>query len=140
MSKKVIFTAVIHCVLLLGSCSSSNKYGLAYTSDGSERVEYIYYTDEMVVYVVGGMMMAEIEGEPKMLEMALKDGDITIQDLLDSAENDLKNKDIEATEYPDGSIEYHYDNFDMIKLNTLRGSNDIYFVPSSMGYNDVTNS
>lgn len=139
MSKTKVFTALLFCLTLLVSCSGSNKYGLAYTPDGSEKVEYIFYTDDQVVYVIGGMMMCEIDGSSKMLEMALKDGDITVSDMIESAEADVASKKIEATDYPDGSREYHYDGFDMIKLNTYEGSRDIYFVPTSMGYYDVTN-
>ncbi len=139
MSRKTFLVATLLCVLMLVSCSSGNRYGLEYTSDGSDKVEYIFYTDDQVVYVVGGMMMTEVDGSSKMLEMALKDGDITIDDIITSAETDLNNKDIKCTEYPDGSREYHYDGFKLIKLNTNRGSRDIYFVPSSMSYYDVTN-
>ncbi len=139
MSKKIAFISILLCILMLVSCASGNKYGLAYTSDGTERIEYIYYTDEQVVYVVGGMMMAEINGDSKMLEMAFNDGDLTISDLIASAEADVEAKKIEVTEFPDGSREYHYDGFDLIKLNTYEGNRDIYFTPSSMGYYDVTN-
>lgn len=137
MSKKTIFVAILLCALTLVSCYSPNQFGLAYTSDGSDNVEYIYYTDEQVVYVIGGMMMCEINGESKMLEMALNDGDITIDDILTAAETDLENKEIDHTDYTDGSREYHYDGFDIIKLNTHLGNHDIYFVPPSMSYYDV---
>ena len=134
-----ILSILLVLVLVLTACSSANVYQLTYNSDGGSAVEYIYYTDTQVVYVVGGMMMCEIDGSSKMLEMAFKDGDITIDDVINSAESDVKNKKIEYTEYPDGSREYHYDGFDLIKLNTYEGSRDIYFVPSSMSYYDVTN-
>ena len=139
MSKKAVLLSIFVCALLLVSCSGGNEYGLAYSSDGTEKVEYIFYTDDQVVYVIGGMMMSEINGESKMLEMALHDGDVTISDLVASAESDVDAKRIEVTEYPDGSREYHYDGFDMIKLNTYEGNRDIYFVPAGMGYYDVTN-
>lgn len=139
MSKKIAVISILLSVLMLVSCSGGNKYGLAYTSDGTDRIEYIYYTDEQVVYVVGGMMMAEINGSSKMLEMAFNDGDLTISDIIAAAEADVEAKKIEVTEFPDGSREYHYDGFDIIKLNTYEGNRDIYFTPSSMGYYDVTN-
>jgi len=137
MSKRTAFVVILLCALMLVSCSSANEYSLSYTPDGSDTVEYIYYTDEQVVYVIGGMMMCEIDGESKMLEMALKDGDVTIDDIITSAETDLENKEIDHTDYTDGSREYHYDGFDLIKLNTHLGNHDIYFVPSSMSYYDV---
>ena len=39
--------------------------------------------------------------------------------------------------YPDGSEEYHYEDFTLVSLNTHLGNRDIYFVPSGMGYYDV---
>ena len=139
MNRKIFIALLLVGVLALTSCSSSNEYNLTYNSDGGSAVEYIYYTDTQVVYVVGGLMMCEINGSSKMLEMALKDGDITIDDIIKEADSDVKGKNIECTEYPDGSKEYHYDGFDIIKLNTYEGNHDIYFVPSSMSYYDVTN-
>ncbi len=129
-------------VVSLASCSKMNEYGLAFTPDGSKTKSLIYsnedyYTDFRSVYVVGGMMMVKIDGEPKMLEMALIEGDLSIDDILTAAEEDLADKDIEATDFPDGSREYHYDGFDIVKMNTHLGNRDVYFVPSEMGYADI---
>lgn len=137
MLKKLIFLVLAVSMLFLVSCSSANEYGLSYSSDGSDKVEYIYYNDDRVVYVVGGIMTAEIDGSAKMLELALHDGNITIDDILGAAEEDVTDGDIEATDYPDGSREYHYGSFDIIKLNTHLGCRDVYFVPSGMSYYDV---
>lgn len=138
--RKYFISALLLVCLLLSACSSANEYKLAYNSDGSSNVEYIYYDDERVVYVVGGLMMAEVNGSPKMLEMALKEGDITISDILSSAEKDAENGDIKLVAYPDGSKEYRYEGFALVALNTHLGNRDVYFVPSDMGYYDVTNS
>ncbi len=138
--RKLIISFLLLLCLLLSACASANEYGLAYTSDGSSKIEYIYYDDERVVYVVGGLMMINIEESAKMLEMALKEGDIAVSDILASAEKDAENKKLESKSYPDGSVEYYYDGFTLVSLNTHLGNRDIYFVPSGMGYYDVTNS
>lgn len=139
MLKRLFLFLLVLCPIVLVSCSSPNEYGLAYNPDGSGDIEYIYYDDERVVYVVGGLMMAEIDGSPKMLEMALHEGDVTVEDILVAAEKDVENGDIEAVDYPDGSREYHYDHFTIVKLNTHLGNRDVYFVPANMSYYDVTN-
>lgn len=138
MFKKLFLTAVLCLCLVLASCSSVNEYGLSFAPDGSSTVDYIYFDEERVVYTVGGIMTAEINGNDKMLELALTDGEILVSEILASAQKDADNGDIETTEYHDGSIEYHYEGFDMIVLNS-DGKNDIYFVPSEMSYYDVMN-
>ena len=96
MLKKLLFLVLAVSMLFLVSCSSANEYVLSYSSDGSDKVEYIYYNDDRVVYVVGGIMTAEIDGSAKMLELALHDGNITIDDILGAAEEDVTDGDIEA--------------------------------------------
>ena len=142
MSKIISLLLCIAFVLTLTSCTRMNEHGLAYTPDGSKSKSLIYsnedyYTDFRSVYVIGGMMMCKIDGEPKMLEMALIEGDLSIDDILSAAEEDLADGDIECTEFPDGSREYHYDGFDIVKMNTHLGNRDVYFVPSEMGYADI---
>ena len=139
MIKKSLLCLLACLALLLASCGGGNEYGLVFNSDSSDKTEYIYYDNERVVYVIGGLMMIDVDGEAKMLEMAFKDGDVTIDDILASAEKDVEKKKITATDYPDGSREYHYEGFDIVKLNTHLGNRDVYFVPSNLGYYDVTN-
>ena len=127
----------IACLLPLVACSSGNEYELAFNFDENGKKEYIFYTDERVVYVVSGLMMCTIDGKSKMLEMALHDGEITVDAILESAAKDADNEDIKYTEYPDGSVEYHYEGFNLVKLNSVTGSKDIYFLPKSMSYYDV---
>ncbi|MBR5859413.1 MAG: hypothetical protein IKZ05_05765, partial [Clostridia bacterium] len=64
MRKSIAVIVLLFCLLLCG-CAGSNEYELTYTADGDSDIEYIYYDDIRVVYVVGGLMMAEVEGSPK---------------------------------------------------------------------------
>lgn len=139
LKRHIAFLLLAVILVSLTACSSPNKYGLSYTSDGSSRVEYIFYNDERVVYVVGGLMTVKPDGEAKMLEMALDDGSVTIEDILAAAAEDAENGDVQLEEYPDGSKEYRYGDFCIVALNTHLGCRDVYFVPTSMGYYDVTN-
>lgn len=139
LKRAVSIFLFVFSVITLVSCTSANDYGLAYNPDSSSKMEYIYYDDERVVYVVGGLMMVDIDGTAKMLEMALDAGEITIGEIIAAADSDADDGDIEVTDYPDGSREYHYGNFDMIVLNTHLGVRDVYFCPASMSYYDVTN-
>lgn len=138
MFKKILcILLVVACLLPLSACSSANEYELTFNFDENGKKEYIFYTDECVVYVVSGLMMCSVDGKSKMLEMALHDGEITVEAILESASADAENEDIKFTEYPDGSIEYHYEGFNLVKLNSLTGSKDLYFLPDSMSYYDI---
>lgn len=139
MLKRVFVFFVLICSLLLAACSQPNKYGLSFTSGSEASVEYIFYNDERVVYVVGGIMTIGEGEKSELLEIVLNRGEISVDDILEAAKEDADNGDIEYDSYPDGSVEYHYDGFDLIKLNTHLGNRDVYFVPSNMSYYDVTN-
>ncbi len=140
MNKRIIaFLLVLVTALSFSACSGGNEYNLSYTPDGSDKLDYIFYTEDRVVYVVGGLMMVNINGEAKMLEMALDSGDITIEEIIASAKADYENGDLTCFVYPDGSCEYSYNGFKMIVLNTHLRNVDVYFTPSSMGYFDIIN-
>lgn len=138
--KSLVFIFLAVC-LLLSACSknTANDLNLSLVEDGKGEKNYIYYDDERIVYVVGGIMMAEIEESPIMLDTALFDGKITLAQIISTAKADADDEDIQITEYPDGSIEYHYDTFDLVVLNTADANRDIYFVPKSMSYYDCIN-
>ncbi len=138
MLKKVLcICLVVACLIPFVACASVNEYELTFNFDENGKKEYIYYTDECVVYVISGLMMCTVDGKAKMLEMALHDGEITVDALIESAKTDAGNEDIAFTEYPDGSVEYHYNGFNLVHMNALTGSKDIYFLPSSMSYYDI---
>lgn len=139
MSKKLSFLLVFVLALSLCSCSAPNDYGLSFTPDDSGRS--IIYFDEMerAIIVEGGIMTIEIDGETKLLEVALTDGDVLISEILLVAREDVEDEDIEITEYPDGSVEYHYDTFDLVVLNTYNGKRDICFIPKELSYYDMIN-
>ncbi|MBQ3229959.1 MAG: hypothetical protein IJO64_04745 [Clostridia bacterium] len=138
MLKKALLCilALLFC-LSFASCAKSNVYNLSYSSDGSEKIDYIYFEDDFAVYVIGGLMTAEIENEPMLLEQALTEGNISVSELLASAEEDASNNKLERVSYPDGSVQYNYEGFVMLRLNTYTGLRDIYFLPVGMGYYDI---
>lgn len=130
----VIALLLCGCCLLCG-CSGGNEYGLTFVEGERDSTNYIYYDDDSVVYVVGGMMMAEIDGEAVALETALNDGKITLAEILASAKTDAENEDITVVTYDDGSVEYTYDNFRLVILNSA--DRFIYFLPMELNYYSV---
>lgn len=139
MLKKIFLSALAVIFLVFSACSSSNEYNLKLVPDGKDSKDYIYYDDDRVVYVVGGIMMTEDDkGESVMLETALYEGTVSIDDIIDSAKADADDGDVEMTQYPDGSAEYYYETFTLICLNT-EGIRDVYFVPTDVNYYSVIN-
>lgn len=128
-----VFALVLCLCMLLCSCAKGNKYDLSYVSDGSNSQYYIHFNDDREVYVVGGRMTCEIEEESYDLESALTEGKIALGDILASAAEDAEKDRISSQTYNDGSVEYGYDGFRLVVLNSPT-DNDIYFLPTDMNY------
>lgn len=129
--------ALVLCVSLFACGEQANKYKLSYSQGGSEKIDYIYFEEEFAVYVVGGIMTVELDEKTILLEQALTENRLTIADILASAEKDASNDKLEKVEYPDGSVQYNYGGFTMVKLNTYTGLRDVYFMPAGKGYYDI---
>ena len=57
-----------------------------------------------------------------------------MEEIITKANKDIPN----AVLYDDGgSMEYHYDNYTIIKCNTLDGNRDVYIGDKTMTLNDV---
>lgn len=130
--------ACLLCLCSLCSCTKANDLNLSLVEDGTDSLEVIHiFGEEQFVFVSGGIMMTEIDKTPKTLELALHDGDISVADILATAEEDVKDGDVVSEEYPDGSVEYRYESFTLVRLNTVKGDKNIYFLPNTKGYYDV---
>lgn len=126
------------CLLLLCACTKANDYSLSFAADGGDKLEYIHvFGDEQIVYTVGGTVTVGEDDQAKPLELALADGDVTMEEILASVREDGDDGDVEAVTYPDGSVEYRFSTFTLVCLNTHTGVHDVYFVPTGMGYYDV---
>lgn len=95
---------------------------------------YLYSCDANVI----------INGEKFDLRDALLSGKVTIEQILEKAEKDEKeNKTILGLHYADGgSAEYHYEDYCILKFNTLTinpedGTKDLYIGSSSMYISDI---
>ncbi len=139
IKKLLIFALTAILTFSLFGCSKANDHGLSFAKDNSGR--RIIHTDEMErqIIVEGGIMTIEIDDETKLLETALTDGEITIAEILETAREDVKDGDIEVTEYPDGSLEYHYETFNLVVLNTYKGDREICFIPTDLNYYSMIN-
>ena len=72
------------------------------------------------------------------LRDALLQNKITMEEIIKKADQDLKEKNIVGDMYKDGgSMIYKYNNYTIIKCNTLDGNRDVYIGTKNMTINDL---
>ena len=99
--------------------------------DKSETNKYDYN-----IYAYDGIVNIKIDGNNYSLKEALLKNKISIEEILKKASEDFPN----SPSYDDGgSVEYHYENYTIIKLNTLDGNRDVYFGPKNMTIHNIKN-
>lgn len=75
-----------------------------------------------------------IDNKTMPLKDALRSGKMTIDGLVIRANKDFPNAEV----YKDGgSIEYHYDNYTIIKMHKIDGNRDVYIGTKDMTINNV---
>lgn len=86
----------------------------------------LYYLGLEEVYV-------KLNDKSMTLENALKEGYLTLDEIIQKANNDIDKAMSDDNQYPTadycndgGSVEYHYKDYTIIKLNRLDGNQDIY--------------
>lgn len=98
--------------------------------DKTETQQYDYS-----IYAYDGNVNIRINKEEMSLRNALLQNKITMEEIIDKAKKDIPN----AKLYKDGgSIEYHYDDYTIIKVNQLDGNKDIYIGTKNMTLNDLS--
>ncbi len=86
------------------------------------------------VYVYYGTVDIVIDNKTYSLETALKEDKITMHEIIAKASRDFPN----APSYDDGgSVEYHYDDYTIIKLHTMNGNRDVYIGNKNLKLNDI---
>ena len=97
--------------------------------DKSETNKYDY-----TIYAYDGSVNIRIEGKEYSLKEALLENKITMEEIIAKANKDFP----DAVSYDDGgSIEYHYENYTIIKCHRLDGNRDVYIGTKEMTLNDV---
>ena len=97
--------------------------------DKSETDKYNYS-----IYAYEGSVNIVIDEQEYTLREALLENKITMEEIIAKANKDLP----DAISYDDGgSIEYHYENYTIIKFHTLDGNRDVYIGIKNMTINDL---
>ena len=97
--------------------------------DKSETNKYNY-----TIYAYDGSVSIRIDEEEYSLKEALLEDKITMEEIIAKANKDFPN----TISYDDGgSMEYHYDNYTIIKVHKLDGNRDVYIGTKDMTINDL---
>ena len=101
--------------------------------DKSETDKYNYS-----IYAYDGSVNIKIDDKEYSLKDALLENRITMEQIITKANQDEKDGKIKAEVYKDGgSIEYHYENYTIIKYHTLDGNRDVYIGTKNLKLNDI---
>lgn len=87
------------------------------------------------VYSYGGDVFIKINGKEFELREALLNNKITIDEIIKKANTDLNAGKITGDMYKDGGTKiYKYDEYTILKYNTLNGKNDVFIGNVGMTY------
>lgn len=101
--------------------------------DKSETDKYDYN-----IYTYEGSANILINKEEISLRDALLNNKITMNEIIEKANQDLKDKKITGDMYRDGgSMIYQYKNYTMIKYHTIDGNRDVYIGTPELTINDL---
>lgn len=90
------------------------------------------------IYSYEGDIKIKIEGMEYDLKEALLSNKITMEEIIEKANEELESDKIEGALYMDGGSQaYHYNTYTIIKCNTLDGNKDVYIGIPGMELIDV---
>ena len=90
------------------------------------------------IYSYNGTVDIVINNEKMSLRNALINNKISIDEILEKANKDINELKIFGDFYLDGGSKYYlYEDYSIIKLNTLSGKYDLYIGTPSMDINDI---
>ena len=90
------------------------------------------------VYMYARRVNIRIDGKDYSLKEALLENKITMEEIIAKANRDEKDGKIRADMYKDGgSMEYHYENYTIIKCHTVDGNRDVYIGTKDLKLTDV---
>lgn len=110
--------------------SYNKKYAIL---DKTESDKYDYN-----IYAYNGSVNIRIDNKEYSLKQALTENKITMNEIIEKANQDERNGKIKVERYKDGgSILYKYDNYAIIKFHKLEGNRDVYIGSKDMNINDL---
>lgn len=91
------------------------------------------------VYVYDGSVNIRIDAKDYSLKEALLEDKIKMEEIIAKANQDERDEKIKTEMYKDGgSMEYHYENYTIIKCHSLDGNRDVYIGNENLKLTDIT--
>ena len=129
----ITYNAIPDFEILFYDKNPIESYKVYTILDKSETDKYDYN-----IYGYDGIVNIKIAGKEYSLKEALLENKITMEEIIEKASKDEKDGKITAEMYKDGgSMEYHYDNYTIIKFATLSGNGDVYIGTKNLRLTDI---
>ncbi len=97
--------------------------------DKNENEKYDYD-----IYIYDGNVNIRVDGNDYSLKNALLENKITMEEIIAKANKDFPDAEVIKD---GGSMEYHYDNYTIIKVHKLDGNRNVYIGTKDMTINDL---
>lgn len=138
LTKNLFSILIILALVVITSCHNKYDFEIIFEPKDNYR-EKIYTTKENYsIYSLDGKVLVKFNEEEISLKEALENNKISMEQILEKAENDFSSNSITAHTYADGgSEEYSYKQYTIIDFNELDGKDDIYFAPPDTTINDI---
>lgn len=119
------------------------SFELLYKDENNEKISKILKDDEIDnvdynVYSYGGTVKIKIDNEELNLRDALLNKEVSISSIISKCIKDAKENKVESEIYKDGgTVIYKYENYWIIKFNTIDGNKDLCISRPNVSYNDI---
>jgi len=126
--------------IILKKSVNIEKNHIYYAQRKDMGIDKINSEEEFNIYVVGGnVTIAKNYEEAKDFSEAIDTKYISIDEILEQAEIDSKYGVCRRGFYSDGgTIEYSYQDYTLIKANTLAGNKDFIIAPPNMIWSEIS--
>ena len=131
-----------------------DTFTITFHEDKAKGKQEIYKTNKYTVYLYNGDAKIVINNTEYTIKEALEQSRIAMEDIIAKANEDVRKTEEKynnmlpyqsspqlfpyAEAYKDGgSVEYHYDNYTVLKCHTLDGNRDVYIGNTQMNINDL---
>lgn len=129
----ITYNSILDFEIIFYDNDSIESYKIYTILDKSETDIYDYN-----IYGYDGIVNIKIYGNEYSLKEALLENKITMEEIIEKAIKDEKEGKITSEMYKNGgSMEYHYDNYTIIKFATLSGNRDVYIGNKNLKLTDI---
>lgn len=129
----ITYNSITDFEILFYAKDPTESYKVYTILDKTETDKYDYN-----IYGYGGSVDIKIDGKEYSLKEALLENKITMEEIIEKANQDEKDGKIRTEMYKDGgSMEYHYENYTIIKWHTLGGNKDVYIGNKDLKLSDI---